>query len=85
MKYYIVCVRDIVADVFHPPIFSPNLGGAIRSFGDACVTKTEGNVIGQHPDDYELYELGTWDDQSAEFTPTTPRKQIAVGKNYNQR
>lgn len=82
MKYYIVSVRDIVADCYMAPIFVPNLGSAIRSFGDACKNKEPNNPIGTHPEDFELHHIGGWDDQHAEFDTSEKPKQIAVGRNY---
>lgn len=82
MRFKIISVRDIVADVFSQPQFAPNLGSAIRSFGDQCRNKTEGNIIGAHPQDFELYELGEFDDSKAEFHCDNPPRQIAVGSNY---
>ncbi len=87
MKFEIVCVRDIVANCYSHPQFVPNLGSAIRAFGDQCRDKN--TQIGAHPEDYELYHLGTYDDQDAAFRDVNgagiddvEKKQIAVGANY---
>lgn len=92
MILQIVCLRDIVANVYHQPMFAHHLGGAIRSFGDACQNKPEGNQVGQHPEDYELYHCGEWNDATGEWKylseidgNQTDFKQIAVGANYKQR
>lgn len=81
MKYYVIVTRDIVADVHSIPMFVPNIGSAIRSFGDLCKSKEKGNTIAEHPEDFELIQLGEYDDQDASFN-TQERKQIAVGANY---
>lgn len=77
MRYKIVCVRDRAADVFGQPIFVASLGVALRSFSDE-VNNKESN-INKHPDDYDLYELGEFDDNEGLFYANHPR-QIAVGK-----
>ena len=77
MRYKIVCVRDRAADVYGQPIFVSSLGAALRSFGDEVNNKE--SVFSKHPDDYDLYELGEFDDSSAVFDTCIPR-QIAVGK-----
>lgn len=82
MILHIVVMRDIVANVFAQPAFTPNLGGAIRAFGDQCRDKSAQNLVGQHPADFELYELGTYDDTNASFKLHEAPKQIAVGANY---
>jgi len=79
MRYKIVCIRDRVADVFGQPIFVASIGQAIRSFGDEINNKREGNNLANHPEDFDLYLLGEFDDNSAEFSQERP-KQIAVGK-----
>ena len=53
-------------------------GQAIRQFMDAINNK-DGGSIHQHPDDYDLYRVGTYNDETGECTPE-PRKKIADGK-----
>lgn len=78
----VVCVRDIKADVFGVPMFVAQIGGAIRSFGDEC-QKSDGNPFALHPEDYELYQLGEFDEATAKFIPLPEGpKQIAVGSNF---
>lgn len=77
MIYFVVAIRDRAADVFGQPVFVSSIGGAIRSFGDE-VNNPE-SQIHKHPGDFDLYELGTFDDNTAQFTCSTPR-QIAIGK-----
>lgn len=81
MKYKIIAVRDRAADVFSQPQFVLNTGAAIRSFGDQIKNKAADNPLNQHPDDFDLYALGEFDDETAEFSTTRP-SQIAVGKDY---
>lgn len=82
MRFKIICIRDIVADVYAQPQFAVNTGGAIRAFGDQCKDKNPQNIVGQHPEDFELYELGEYDDGEAKFIIEGKPKQIAIGKNY---
>lgn len=82
MQLHIIAVRDIKADVFGQPQFVASIGGAIRSFGDECQRKAEGNVMAAHPEDFELYQLGTYNDARASFELFDNPKQIAVGTNY---
>lgn len=82
MKMQVIATRDIVANVYGPPMYVIHVGQSIRGFGDECQRKEKGNVLGEHPEDFELWHLGEWDDETAEFTPMEPRKQLAVGANY---
>ncbi|WNK14986.1 MAG: nonstructural protein [Microvirus sp.] len=81
MILQIVAIRDIKADVYAQPYFVGSLGGAIRSFGDECRRIAPDNLMYNHPEDFELYELGTYDDANATFNLIKPR-QISCGGNY---
>jgi len=76
-----IYIRNIVADVVEfSPMYVHHLGMAIRDFGDQC--KNKELPLGRHPEDYELFHHGEWDDITAEYTPLERPKQIAVGSNY---
>lgn len=87
MKMQIVSLRDIVANVWNLPSFVPHLGAAIRSFGDECQRKDADNVMAQHPEDFELWHIGEYDDNvlgEARFFTEKERRQLAVGANYRK-
>lgn len=84
MRYKIIAVRDRAADVFGVPQFVVNIGTAVRSFGDGVrvpSTSERPNPFYDHPDDFDLYMLGEFDDEVGEFITQRPQ-QIAVGKDY---
>lgn len=64
MKLVIVSVLDSGAQAYSVPQFVAHRGVALRSFRDACNDKS--CPFGQHPEDYELYEIGWFDDQVGE-------------------
>lgn len=80
MKTYAIVIRDTVANVHTQPVFTNSLGGAIREFGDRC-KKKDGDLVGMHPDHFELWTIGTYDDETGTMEPGE-RKQLAVGANY---
>lgn len=80
MILYVVAVRDRSADAFGQPNFVTALGSAIRSFGDEINNPREGNVLNAHPEDFDLYELGSYDDNLGSFQLLDRPRQIAVGK-----
>lgn len=84
MKMHIVVVRDIQANVFAQPMFTASLGGSIRSFGDECQREHKDNIMYNHPQDFELYELGWYGDGDAHFELLEKPRQIAVGTNYKR-
>lgn len=79
MIYKIFSVRDRSADAYGRPTFALATGSAIRSFGDEINRPGEQNTWYQHPEDFDLYELGFFDDASGEFQTHKP-KQVAIGK-----
>jgi len=84
MKYKVVCVRDRAIATFGQPVFVANIGGAIRSFGDEIKrahTDERPNQMNQHPEDFDLFSLGEYDDQTGKFDSQEP-VQVAVGKDY---
>lgn len=54
----LITVHDKVAGTWSPPSVVPNKQAAVRDFRTA--TQNPQTVIGQHPDDFELYIIGEW-------------------------
>lgn len=67
MKLLICSVRDSKADVFGVPFFMASRGHAIRSFSDEVNREAQDNIYYKHPEDFELFELGEFDDGLADF------------------
>lgn len=80
MKMFIIVMRDITANVYGQPNFVGNLGGAIRTFADQVNDPKRDTVLSQHPEDFELYKVGTYEDNTCEWELHKP-EQIATGKN----
>lgn len=73
----IVAIRDRAVDGFGIPIFVHHINEGIRTFKDEI--NREGSVFGAHPDDYDLYHVGDFNDATGEITPIKP-SQLAIGK-----
>lgn len=80
MKYVVVVVRDSAAVVYGVPMFVGSIGAAIRSFSDEVQNPREGNMLNKHPEDFELYHLGDYDDAVAEFMTEGPPKLLIRGQ-----
>ena len=78
MIYIVVAIRDRAADIYGQPVFVNSLGSAIRSFGDE-INNPE-SAISKHPEDFDLYELGSFNDEDAAFICGERPRQIAIGK-----
>jgi len=80
MIYRVVSVRDRVANVYNTPFCSPHPGVAIRNFTDEINRAAEDNMLYKHADDYELYDLGSYDDETGSFTQDGPPRQLILGR-----
>ncbi len=79
MKYVIVSVRDIRANVFFNPVFATSVGHAVRQFEDEVNRPAEENLLYKHPQDFELFELGKFEADDASFDLLPSPRQLAVG------
>lgn len=82
MKLVIVAMRDSAVNAYGTPNCVPHVGAAVRGFGDEVNRRDpEGrNQLNAHPDDFELYELGSYDDQTARFELLEEPRLVARGK-----
>jgi len=77
----IICtVKDRAADAFGRPMFVPSTGVAIRSFSDEINRNNAENQLYNHPDDFDLYELGQFDDNTGLFNLHEQPKLLSLGK-----
>jgi len=80
MLLTVVSVKDRLADAFGRPFFTPTAGVAIRSFQDEMSSDSPENFMGKHPDDFDLYELGHFDDSNGSFVLHDDPKLLILGK-----
>lgn len=78
MKLEIVAIRDRAVNAYGQPIFVPAIGAAMRSFMDEI--NNDQSSIYKHPEDYDLYHLGTYDDSNGNITCLDQPRMVAVGK-----
>lgn len=72
MKFHILAVFDSAASVYGVPNFVPNVGSAVRSFGDEVNREAPDNVLNKHPAHFFLYKMGTYDDTTGLFDVGVP-------------
>ena len=80
MQFYIYSVRDRAIDTYGRPVFFAAVGAAVRAFQDEVNRANPDNTMHTHPEDYDLYEIGTFDDQTGIITPHQQPRQVAIGK-----
>lgn len=64
MILQVFSIRDRAAETFGRPMFVPAKGQAIRAFSDEINRPATDNQFYQHPDDFDLYHVGIFDDSS---------------------
>lgn len=78
MKLVVVSVHDRAADAYAQPQYVAAVGQAIRGFSDQV--NGEKSVVSDHPEDFDLYELGVFDDNSGKFELLDSPRIVAIGK-----
>lgn len=82
MAILIVCaVRDSAVNAFSRPFFVPAVGAAVRAFGDE-VSRVDSDMH-KHPEDFELYELGTFDEESGVLVSCPTLRSVSRGKDHH--
>lgn len=67
MKKVMFSIRDIKANAYCNPFFMSARGEAVRAFADLVEDVKTG--VNKHPEDYELFEIGEFDDCSGLLVP----------------
>ena len=76
----IVSVKDSAAEAFGRPMYLQSIGVAIRSFTDEVNREDKDNQLFNHPDDFDLYELGVFDDATGMYQIRDNPNVIVRGK-----
>lgn len=83
-KHKVVSIRDAKSELFGRPAFVTTIGAAVRSFTDEVNTARENNDLYRHPEDFDLYELGEFDDSTGIFNTIVPKLVIQGTMVVNQ-
>lgn len=80
MIQFIYSIHDNKANAYLPPFYLHNKNMAIRSFSD-CVNEQD-HPFNKHPEDYSLWELGEFHDDTGEIIYHTPHKALGTGMDF---
>lgn len=75
MNHTILAIKDAKSGLFLKPIYTPSVPVAIRTFADAVNDKN--SFVNAHPEDYDLYLIGTWNDETGK-TENTKNPELQV-------
>lgn len=76
----VFAVYDSKALLYDRPFFVNTVGSAVRAFSDAVQDKNA--VFAKHPGDYQLYEIGNYDDCSGLLTALIPMKLLGCAADF---
>ena len=80
MIQVIVAIKDRAADAYMRPWFVPTPAMAVRSFMDEVQREAVDNQLFHHSDDFDLYEIGIFDDSTGRITSHDDMKVLMLGK-----
>lgn len=63
----ILAVKDAGLNTFLQPFFTPHPSAGMRAFADE-VNRPD-SPMNKHPEDYDLYYIGEYDDHTAQLIP----------------
>lgn len=72
----IYSMYDTAVKAYMQPIFADATGGLIRELTD--LLKNQDHAFTKHPEDYTLFQIGTYDEKTAEIIPCNPTKIIGM-------
>lgn len=76
----IFCIKDRAVQTFGEPMAMPSQQHAIRWFKDLVNSDPAQSAIARHPDDYDLYYIGEYNDDAAEMIEQEPIELAVRGK-----
>lgn len=82
MIYKVFSVKDLKAAAFAPPFFLHREEVALRTFRDAVADPS--HPMHAHPEDYELYVVGTFDDETGILSAVDTPVFLVRGMNQEQ-
>lgn len=78
MKQSLFSIYDHKSETWNAPFIATTRAAAIRSFAD--VAKDKSHPIGHHPEDYALYEVGSWDGHTGSIEAHDIKEQLAFAQ-----
>jgi hypothetical protein len=76
MKSNVFTIRDDKAQCYMPPFYSPNSGTAMRAISELLLDPQ--HTFTKHSEDYSLWLLGSYDDNTGKFDTTAPEHVINI-------
>jgi len=82
MIFKVYSVYDSKVEAYLPPLFMKSKGEFLRAFTKAA--NDEKSQIGEYPQDYTAFEIGSWDDGSCKFELHKTPISLGVAIEYRE-
>lgn len=77
MQLPVMAIADKKTGLFGNPFVTRHTSEAIREW--AIVTKDQSNKYGKNPEDFDLYEIAMYDDETGKMEPLPKFNHLATG------
>lgn len=78
----VLTVYDSKAAAYLPPFYMRTTAEAVRAY-EATSNDPESNMC-KYPEDYTLFEIGTWDDNNGEIEMYEVKKSLGLAIEYKK-
>ena len=82
MNQEIYCVYDAKAEMYGPPLCFNTGGEAIRWFDDLANGRLNKAHVANHPEDYTLFHIGTYDQSTGVVTMAEAKVSMGLALDY---
>lgn len=79
MELKMYSIRDSKGEIFNPPFYKKTHGEAERDFTTLC--NDDKSMPSQYPDDFDLYFIGKYDDNTGKIFPLDTPQHITKAVN----
>ena len=83
MKLNVYTIYDDTAKAYMQPFFMHNHGLAVRAFTDQVNRNDENNPLNKHPEQFTLYYVGEFDDQTGNLE-LRDHQSLGKGVSYKE-
>lgn len=80
MQYEVVAMYDRAVGAYGRPAFVQSIGVALRGFQDEVNRAAADNQVHAHPEDFDLFHLGTYNEETGKFENLDSPVQIVQAK-----
>lgn len=85
MHHVILAIYDKAVDVYGRPFVSRTVNEGLRTIAIEVNRADPQNMLNTHPGDYAIYQVGEWDDETAQIKGTEgPPTKVAEAIHLQQ-